>query len=256
MERDNWNLSGKTALITGSTYGIGFAIAQVMGHLGANLIIVSRNQSKVSESISKLTNDGISTIGIAADVSTTEGRNQLFDFVSESTEKLDILVNNVGTNIRKKSTEYSYDEYQKILDTNMNSNFEISRFSYPLLKESKAGTLINILSVAGLTHIRTGSPYGMTKAALNQLTKNLSIEWAKDNIRVNAVSPWYTRTPLVMGLMKNEEYYNEVIDNTPMGRIAEPEEVARVVAFLSMPASSYITGQNIVVDGGFLTNGF
>ena len=96
----------------------------------------------------------------------------------------------------------------------------------------------------------------MTKAALHQLTKNLAIEWARDNIRVNAVSPWYTRTPLVQGLMENKEYFKEVIDNTPLGRIAEPEEVARVVAFLCMPASSYITGQNIVVDGGFLINGF
>lgn len=96
----------------------------------------------------------------------------------------------------------------------------------------------------------------MTKAALDQLTRNLAVEWASDNIRVNAVSPWYTRTPLVEGLMNNKDYYDEVISHTPIGRIAESEEVARAIAFLCMPASSYITGQNIVVDGGFTIRGF
>jgi len=162
----------------------------------------------------------------------------------------------VGTNIRKKTINYSYDEYEHILNTNTNSTFEISRLAHPLLKMSGNGALVNVLSVAGLTHIRTGSPYGMTKAAIQQLTKNLAVEWASDGIRVNAVSPWYTNTPLVKGLMEDKDYLSEVISKTPLGRIAEPKEVARVVAFLCMKASSYITGQNIVVDGGFLINGF
>lgn len=256
MDKNIWDLKGKLALITGSTYGIGLSIAEEMAKLGANIIIVSRKTDLVSQVTKDIGKLGVDTYGIVTDISTHKGRKQLFKTISEKFDKIDILVNNVGTNIRKKSVEYSYEEYQKILDTNMNSNFEISRFFHPFLRKSWNGCIVNVLSVAGLTHIRTGSPYGMTKAALQQLTKNLAIEWAKDNIRVNAISPWYTNTPLVKGLMENQDYYDEVIEKTPIGRIAEPEEVARVAAFLCMPASSYITGQNIVVDGGFLINGF
>jgi len=256
MGKNVWNLEGKLSLVTGSTYGIGLSIAEELAKLGSDVIIVSRNSEKVEDVTKKISALGVKTYGIIADISTHEGRQFLFNSFIKKFYNLDILVNNVGTNIRKKTVDYTFDEYQKILDTNMNSNFEVSRFFHPYLKNMHGGSVVNVLSVAGLTHIRTGSPYGMTKAALQQLTKNLAVEWASDGIRVNAVSPWYTRTPLVQGLMENQEYFNEVIDNTPLGRIAEPEEVARVVAFLCMSASSYITGQNIVVDGGFLINGF
>lgn len=256
MSNNIWNLEGKTALITGSTYGIGWSIAEEMAKLGAAIFIVSRTVEKVKLCVETLTGMGAEVEGFALDVAKSEDRKHLFNQISQKKGGLDILVNNVGTNIRKKSIEYSFDEYQQIMNTNMNSNFEISRLAYPLLKDSKSGTLVNVLSVAGFTHVRTGSPYAMTKAALNQLTKNLAVEWAEDNIRVNAVSPWYTQTPLVKNLMEDEKYFSDVLSHTPLGRIAEPEEVARVVAFLCMPASSYITGQNIVVDGGFLIDGF
>ncbi len=256
MEKKNWNLKGKLALITGGTYGIGYSVAMIMAQLGANTIVVSRKEQSVNNALENLVKTGGDHIGIVADLSTNEGRNILFDSMDTLTNRLDILVNNVGTNIRKKAIEYTQEEYMKVFDTNLHSNFEISKYCYPLLKNTQGGAIVNVLSVAGLTHIRTGPAYGMTKAALDQLTRNLAIEWAPDNIRVNAVSPWYTRTPLVSSLMENSEYYNEVLEYTPMKRIAEPEEVARVIAFLSMPASSYITGQNIVVDGGFIIRGF
>jgi Tropinone reductase 1 len=114
---------------------------------------------------------------------------------------------------------------------------------------------VNVLSVAGLTHMPTGAPYAMSKAALLQLTRNLAGEWAGDGVRVNAVAPWYTRTPLVEKPLQDDTYRRYVLERTPLGRIAEPEEVASVIAFLCMPASSYMTGQCLVVDGGFLING-
>jgi len=113
-----------------------------------------------------------------------------------------------------------------------------------------------MVSAAGLTYLRSGAPYGMSEAALTQLTRNLAGEWAADRIRVNAVAPWYTRTPLVKPLMEDKDYMAAIIDRTPLGRIAEPEEVAAVVAFLSMPAASYVTGDCIAVDGGFMIYGF
>ena len=116
-------------------------------------------------------------------------------------------------------------------------------------------SVVNMASVAGLTHLCTGTPYAMSKAALIQMTRNLAVEWAGRGIRVNAVAPWYIDTPLARQVLDDPEYRRAVLDRTPMGRIGEPAEVAAAVAFLCMPAASYITGQCLNVDGGFSVNG-
>ncbi len=254
--KQTWTLKNKIALITGSTRGIGKAISEEFADLGATVFIVARDKNDVQQHVSSLHLSGYKAEGIAADVSSKTDREKLFEFINQHTDHLDIVVNNVGTNIRKKTVEYTIEEYDFIMNTNMNAAFDICRRSYPLLKKSLNGTLVNVLSVAGLTHLRTGSPYGMSKAALTQLTRNLAVEWAEDGIRVNAVAPWYIKTPLVEKLLNNREYLNSVIERTPLRRIAKAREVATVVAFLCMPASSYITGQCIAVDGGFTINGF
>jgi Tropinone reductase 1 len=198
--------------------------------------------------------------GHAGDVSVEADRRELFARLEQKLGGLDLLVNNVGTNIRKRVDEYAPDEYRHVIETNMMSTFEICRLAYPLLAEAKSqatsAAVVNVVSVAGLTHLRTGAPYGMTKAALIQLTRNLGVEWASSNIRVNAVAPWYIHTPLAKPVLDIAAYRAAVLERTPMGRIGEPEEVAGAVAFLCMPAASYITGQCIAVDGGFTINGF
>jgi len=251
-----WNLKDKVALITGATKGIGLAIADELAELGAGVFIVARDQNMIDKQVTSYRENGHQAWGCKADVTSKEDRISLFEKIQADVGSLDIVVNNVGVNIRKKMVAYSEEDYLKIIQTNMHSTFDICQRSYEFLKKSDAGALVNIVSTAGMTHVRTGAPYGMTKAALIQLTRNLAGEWAPDSIRVNAVAPWYTRTPLVDKLLKDQAYLDNIIERTPLGRIAEPEEVASAVAFLCMPASSYVTGECLVVDGGFLINGF
>ena len=247
-----WSLQNKYALVTGGTKGIGRATTMELLNFGARVCVVSRSE----EDIARFTKEHKNLIGIKADLSIPAEYAKVIDFVESNFNKLDILINNVGLNIRKKTVEYTPDEYDQIVNTNLRSAFELSRMTYPFLKESEEGNIVNVSSIAGQKHIRTGSIYGMTKAAMIQLTKNLAGEWAADNIRVNAVAPWYIRTPLAETVLKNKDYYDEVISRTPMQKVGDPEDVASTIAFLCMPVAKYITGQCISVDGGFTIYGF
>jgi NAD(P)-dependent dehydrogenase (short-subunit alcohol dehydrogenase family) len=246
-----WNLQGKKALVTGGTKGIGLAIAKEFLELGAEVLVVARTtesiKGKVKNSANLFTMDG--------DVTDATFRKSLIDRVTLNWGKLDVLVNNVGTNIRKKFVEYTEEEYRKLFEVNLFSMVEISRLSHALLKKSNDASVINIASVAGSFDVQTGPPYGMTKAAIIQLTKHLAAEWAIDNIRVNCVSPWYIKTPLTEAVLAQPERLKKILERTPLNRVGKPEEVANLVTYLAMDKASYITGQNIMVDGGMSVKG-
>ena len=252
---NRWNLSGKKALVTGGTKGIGLAIVRELQELGAGVIFVARNNDEV-KNISTQTAGGIPVLGITCDISKEKDRIRLTTDITEKWGLLDILVNNAGTNIRKPTTEYTKEEYDLVMDTNLRSALELCRLLYPLLKRSGKGNIINISSVAGQKSVRTGVVYGMSKSAMIHMTKYLAAEWASDNIRVNAVAPWYISTPLANTVLKDQSYKQEVISRTPLKKIGKPEDVAAAAAFLCMPAADYITGQTISVDGGFTIFGF
>lgn len=258
MTSSRWRLDGQVALVTGASVGIGRAIAAELLGLGADVMLVARDEAQLEATRTELEEQfpQSQVRAFAADVADTEQRREIFDWVEDLGTGLQVLVNNAGTNVRRATMDYSDAEWRDLFETNLFSAFELCRFAFPLLGQHAASSIVNVGSVSGLTHVRTGAPYGMTKAALHQLTKNLACEWAEDGVRVNAVAPWYIRTRRTSTSLADPDYLDEVIERTPMGRIGEPEEVASAVAFLCLPASSYVTGECIAVDGGFLRYGF
>lgn len=252
MNQSLWSLSGQRALVTGGTKGIGEAIVRQFLDLGASVFIVARDNDLLQQQLTDYRQQGHTVEGIAADVSQPGAAGTIMAALNQTWNDLDILVNNAGTNIRKPTTDYSPADYDHVLNTNMRSAYELSQAAYPLLKASGKGRIVMVSSVSGLAHTSSGSLYGMTKAAMLQLTRNLAVEWAADGIRVNAVAPWYINTPLATPVLTNPDKLAGILKRTPMNRVGEPDEVASVVSFLCMSASGYVTGQTISVDGGLM----
>ena len=242
----NWSLKGKTVIITGGTKGIGKAIVDEFVELEADVIAVARDLG--------LANKNKKAQYLEGDVIDPLFREQLIYAATEKWGMLHVLVNNVGTNIRKKFVEYTEEEYRKLFETNLFAMMALTQSAHDLLKKSGNGSVINIASVAGSVDVMTGPPYGMTKAAIIQFARHLAVEWAP-TIRINTVSPWYIETPLTESVLSQPDRLEKILARTPLGRVGQPKEVSGIVAFLAMDHASYITGQNIQVDGGMIAKG-
>ena len=258
MAANRWRLEGQLALVTGASAGIGLAIARELLDFGADVLMVARDEDALQDARADLADEfpERTLATLAADVADDEDRRAILDWVEDHGDGLNILVNNAGGNVTRAAVDYTEDEWRGIFETNLFSAFELSRYAHPLLARHASSSIVNVGSVSGITHVRSGVVYGMSKAALHQMTRNLAAEWAQDGIRVNAVAPWYIRTRRTSAKLSDPDYYEEVLARTPMRRIGEAQEVAGAVAFLCLPASSYVTGECIAVDGGFLRYGF
>ncbi len=259
MDRNRWNLDGQRALVTGASAGIGLAICRELLGRGAQVLMVARNAAALERARAELEEEfpgpEDAVAALPADVTDDEQRGDILDWAADH-GGLDVLVNNAGGNLTRPALDYGEDQWRGIFETNLFSAFELCRGAFPLLTKHAASSIVNIGSVSAMIHVRSGAPYGMSKAALHQMTRNLAVEWAEDGVRVNCVAPWYIRTRRTSDKLSDPDYLDEVLLRTPLGRIGEPEEVAAAVAFLCLPAASYITGECIAVDGGFLRYGF
>jgi NAD(P)-dependent dehydrogenase (short-subunit alcohol dehydrogenase family) len=231
--------------VTGGTNGIGRAIVTEFLALGADVVSVDLQAGPAAERLTQ----------IESDLATETGRRALLELLPAEWPALDVLVNNAGVNVRKYTPEYSLEEYRRVTELNQTAVWDLTRLLHGRLAAAgrarpTGASVINISSIAGLQSVGSGSPYSATKAAVAHLARYWAVEWAKDNIRVNAVAPGWTKTPLTQKIQASEQATRMIVESTPLGRLAEPEEIAAAVVFCALPAASYLSGAVIPVDGG------
>lgn len=244
------SLKGKVALVTGASRGIGRAIALEMAQSGADLAIASRKLPDLEKVAAEIKATGRKALPVAAHVGRMEDIQNLVDTVVKEFGRIDILVNNAATNpTMDAAINVSDRAWDSIMNLNLKGLFFLSQAVAKIMKEKGGGAIINISSMAGMTPDIL-PVYSISKAAVNMTTKVQAKEWAQFGIRVNTVSPGETRTQFSEALWGNPEILKHIMERTPLKRIAEPEEMAHAVVFLASDNASYITGQNLLVDGG------
>jgi 2-dehydro-3-deoxy-D-gluconate 5-dehydrogenase len=248
-----FDLSGRVAVVTGGNGGIGLGMAKGLAAAGASVAVAARSAEKAETAVAAL---GARSGFIALDVANEGSCKALIDEIVARYGRLDILVNNAGTSIRKPPEDYTAAEWHTVLDTNLTGALFCSQAAYPAMKKAGGGKIINIGSMYSIFGTSYGAAYAASKGALVQLTKSLAIAWAKDNIQVNAVLPGWIDTELTQGARRHVPDLNErVLARTPAGRWGVPEDLAGIAVFLATPASDFVTGAAIPVDGGYSSMG-
>jgi gluconate 5-dehydrogenase len=249
------DLSGRVAVITGSSRGLGRAIAAALANAGADVCVTSRKRESLEEVCREMKKKGRDVLGIELDVRKNESIAAMAAQVIEHFGKADILVNNAGTNVRKPALEMTWDDWDTVLDTNLKSVFFCSQALVPKMIEQKWGRVINIGSATSIMGFPNISPYCASRGGVVQLTKSLAVEWGPHGVNVNVLGPGWFRTEQTRVLWENDEWMSLMKQRIPNGHIASPAELGAAAVFLASDAASYVNGTLWMVDGGFTTGG-
>ena len=251
-----FNLKGKVAIVTGGNGGIGFGMARGLADAGADVAIVGRNDEKSKAAVSELASRGVRAIAIAADVTGKDAVRRMVERVGSELGRIDILVNNAGINIRKPPHALELEEWSSVIDTNLTSAFLCSKAVHPAMKAIGGGKIINIGSMMSIFAASFAPAYAASKGGIVQFTRACACAWAVDNIQANAILPGWIDTDLTKrARVEVSGLHERVLARTPAARWGAIDDFAGIAVFLASPASDFVTGTAIPVDGGFSVMG-
>ena len=255
MTYSRLELNGKVAVVIGGTSGIGLAIAKGMAEAGADVVPTSRRDEQVESAASEIESRGRKSLRISSDVSDRASLQNVLDESIKAFGKVDILVNSAGRTKRAPTLEFTEEDWNNIIDTNLTGTLRAAQVFGRHMLERKYGSIINIASLSTFVALYEVAAYSASKAAVASLTKSLAIEWSQHGVRVNAIAPGVFRTPLNEKLLDETERGREFLVRTPMRRFGKVEELAGAAIFLASDAASFVNGEVLTVDGGFLASG-
>ena len=251
MGLEIFELKGKTAMVTGSTRGLGEVCAKALAGAGADIAVCGRSAEDLKRVAGDIGKSGRKAEGFSIDVTSKQSVSEAVDHILETFGRIDILVNNAGVNFRVPVLEFPEEEWDRIISTNLKGYFLVAQAVVPQMLQNGYGKVINMSSILGTVGLPNQVAYASSKGGVDQMTKVMAIEWARRGVRVNAIGPTYFETELVTQIRNDPERFNFINDRTPMGRWGYLPELEGAVIFLASPASDFITGQTIYVDGGW-----
>jgi NAD(P)-dependent dehydrogenase (short-subunit alcohol dehydrogenase family) len=247
-----FGLKGRVAIVTGGASGIGLASVELLAAAGASVAVVDRDKAAAEQALEKIGGQGLA---LGVDVAKEAEIDAAVADVVRQLGRIDILVNSAGTAIRRPAVEVTVEDWDKVISVNMTGTFLFSRsVARTMIAKGEGGSIVQIASIMGLSGggLYPNISYQTSKGAVVNMTRALAVEWAPQQIRVNAVAPTYVKTPFIAGLMAQPDLVKRIEAMTPMARLAEPGEIASAVLFLASPAAAMVTGHTLFVDGGFL----
>ncbi|MDY6930908.1 MAG: 3-oxoacyl-ACP reductase family protein [Halobacteriota archaeon] len=250
---EKFKLDGKVAIVTGGGRGLGKAIAIALGEAGADITVSARTKKQIEGVKAEIEGLGRNALSIQTDVRVAEQVEDMVERTVSELGRVDILVNNAGIGGYGWLTELSEDSWHNVLDTNLTSTFLCTRAVGKHLTKQNSGKIINISSAAGIVGAPRQAHYHSSKAGVILFTKALALEWNRFNINVNAIAPGYFLTNLTKPMTMNKKYHQEMLKKIPLRRLGDPEEIGPLAVYLASDASSYMTGETIVIDGGVTT---
>jgi NAD(P)-dependent dehydrogenase (short-subunit alcohol dehydrogenase family) len=251
-DRSPFDLTGRVAVVTGGGRGIGLAIARGLGAAGAQILIADRDEPRGAAAVAALQDAGVRAVCLRTDVTDPSSIGAALDAAESGLGGFDILVNNAGMSQRTPAEEYSPEDLRRMTALNLDGVFfGMQAAARRWIAARRPGSIVNLASFAGVVADPLSAPYAATKGAVVQLTRTCAVEWAPHGIRVNAIGPGYVRTEMTAPALAEPETRRRILERTPLGRVAEPEDLAGAAVFLASDASRYVTGHVLMVDGGW-----